>query len=256
MGKHFTLTARTNTVSGPIAPIRRARQRAASSSFRRFSASTITSAKSATTSPRKATSRWRRRCSTAAEGLPVRLHAAGDREVPHLRRQARLGRDAARHRRGDQGDRFVGPVAHHRLLHGRHDRVPRRDAAVGPERGGGLLRRPDRRSSPTRSRSARRRCISARRTHGIPMSDVEIIKQKRGGDSEIYVYADAGHGFHCDERGSFHKGSADVAYERTGVPRQAHEEIRQGELSHWSRGGTESSTACGPVHQERGLEKL
>ena len=51
--------------------------------------------------------------------------------------------------------------------------------------------------------------------HGIPMSDVEIIKQKRGGDSEIYVYADAGHGFHCDERGSFHKSSADVAYERT-----------------------------------------
>ena len=51
--------------------------------------------------------------------------------------------------------------------------------------------------------------------HGIPMSDVEIIKQKRGGDCEIYVYADAGHGFHCDERGSFHKGSADVAWERT-----------------------------------------
>ena len=51
--------------------------------------------------------------------------------------------------------------------------------------------------------------------HGIPMSEVEIIKQKRGGDCEIYIYADAGHGFHCDERGSFHKGSADVAYERT-----------------------------------------
>ena len=51
--------------------------------------------------------------------------------------------------------------------------------------------------------------------HGIPMSDVEIIKQKRGGDCEIYVYPDAGHGFHCDERGSFHKGSADVAWGRT-----------------------------------------
>ena len=46
--------------------------------------------------------------------------------------------------------------------------------------------------------------------HSIPMSDVEIIKQKRP-DCEIYVYTDAGHGFHCDERGSFHKGSADVA---------------------------------------------
>ena len=51
--------------------------------------------------------------------------------------------------------------------------------------------------------------------HGIPMSDVEIVKQKRGGDCEIYTYPDAGHGFHCDERGSFHKGSADLAYQRT-----------------------------------------
>ena len=37
----------------------------------------------------------------------------------------------------------------------------------------------------------------------IPMTDVDAIKQKRGGDSEIFVYPVAGHGFHCDERGSF-----------------------------------------------------
>ena len=37
------------------------------------------------------------------------------------------------------------------------------------------------------------------------MTDVEMIKQKRAGDCEIYVYPDAGHGFHCDERGSFHE---------------------------------------------------
>jgi carboxymethylenebutenolidase len=49
----------------------------------------------------------------------------------------------------------------------------------------------------------------------IPMTDVEIIKQKRSSDCEIYVYNEAGHGFHCDERGSFHKGSADVAWKRT-----------------------------------------
>src|SRR5262249_49790703 len=36
----------------------------------------------------------------------------------------------------------------------------------------------------------------------IPMSDVEMIKKKRGGDSEIYVYPDAQHGFHCDGRGT------------------------------------------------------
>jgi carboxymethylenebutenolidase len=48
----------------------------------------------------------------------------------------------------------------------------------------------------------------------IPMSDVEMIKQKRGGDSEIYVYPDAQHGFHCDERGSFHEASAKTAWQR------------------------------------------
>jgi carboxymethylenebutenolidase len=48
----------------------------------------------------------------------------------------------------------------------------------------------------------------------IPMSDVEIVKQKRP-DCEIYVYKDGGHGFHCDERGSFHKDSRDVAWKRT-----------------------------------------
>jgi carboxymethylenebutenolidase len=49
---------------------------------------------------------------------------------------------------------------------------------------------------------------------GIPMSDVETIKQKRT-DSEIYVYPDAQHGFHCDERGSFHQGASKEAWART-----------------------------------------
>jgi|SRR5215218_2720390 carboxymethylenebutenolidase len=48
----------------------------------------------------------------------------------------------------------------------------------------------------------------------IPMSDVEAIKKKRP-DCEIYVYPGAGHGFHCDERGSFHGPSAKLAWERT-----------------------------------------
>ncbi|MFN3348293.1 dienelactone hydrolase family protein [Pseudorhodoplanes sp.] len=47
----------------------------------------------------------------------------------------------------------------------------------------------------------------------IPMSDVEIVKQKRP-DCEIYVYP-AGHGFNCDERASFHDASATLAWERT-----------------------------------------
>src|SRR5438034_11374705 len=41
----------------------------------------------------------------------------------------------------------------------------------------------------------------------IPMTDVEIIKNKRGGDCEIYVYPGAGHGFHCEERGRIHAAS-------------------------------------------------
>jgi carboxymethylenebutenolidase len=47
------------------------------------------------------------------------------------------------------------------------------------------------------------------------MSDVEIIKSKRGADCEIHVYADAAHGFHCDERGSFHDPSAKLAWQRS-----------------------------------------
>ena len=47
----------------------------------------------------------------------------------------------------------------------------------------------------------------------IPMTDVAIVKQKRA-DCEIYVYPEGGHGFHCDERGSFHKESRDVAWQR------------------------------------------
>jgi carboxymethylenebutenolidase len=49
----------------------------------------------------------------------------------------------------------------------------------------------------------------------IPMSDVEKIKDKRGQDCEIYVYPEAQHGFHCDERGSYHERSAKLAWQRT-----------------------------------------
>jgi carboxymethylenebutenolidase len=47
----------------------------------------------------------------------------------------------------------------------------------------------------------------------IPISDVEIIKQKRK-DCEIYTYP-AGHGFYCDERASFNDASAKLAWQRT-----------------------------------------
>ncbi|MFL6789574.1 MAG: dienelactone hydrolase family protein [Bradyrhizobium sp.] len=49
---------------------------------------------------------------------------------------------------------------------------------------------------------------------GIPLSDVETIKAKQP-DVEIYVYPGAQHGFHCDERASYDKISADIAWPRS-----------------------------------------
>jgi carboxymethylenebutenolidase len=49
---------------------------------------------------------------------------------------------------------------------------------------------------------------------GIPLSDVETIKQKRP-DCEIYIYPGAGHGFHCDERASFNADAAKLAWQRS-----------------------------------------
>lgn len=49
---------------------------------------------------------------------------------------------------------------------------------------------------------------------GIPMPDVELIKSKHP-NAEIFVYEGAQHGFHCDERASYDKKSAEVAYKRT-----------------------------------------
>jgi carboxymethylenebutenolidase len=49
----------------------------------------------------------------------------------------------------------------------------------------------------------------------IPMTDVALIKQKRGGDCEIYVYPHAQHGFNCDERGSYNAEAAKLAWQRS-----------------------------------------
>jgi carboxymethylenebutenolidase len=49
---------------------------------------------------------------------------------------------------------------------------------------------------------------------GIPLSDVDAIRAKRP-DVEIHVYPGAQHGFNCDERPSFDKASADIAWPRS-----------------------------------------
>ncbi len=51
------------------------------------------------------------------------------------------------------------------------------------------------------------------RDKGIPLSDVDIIRQHHP-DMSIFVYP-ADHGFNCDERGSYDKPSAALALERT-----------------------------------------
>jgi carboxymethylenebutenolidase len=49
---------------------------------------------------------------------------------------------------------------------------------------------------------------------GIPPTDVETIRSKRP-DVEVFVYPGAQHGFHCDERASYDKASADIAWPRS-----------------------------------------
>jgi carboxymethylenebutenolidase len=49
---------------------------------------------------------------------------------------------------------------------------------------------------------------------GIPLGDVETIRAKQP-DLEVHVYPGAQHGFSCDERASYDKASADVAWQRT-----------------------------------------
>ena len=139
------LSPRTVSSSAPIAPIRAGRPRAASSSSRKSSASIITSARCATGSPAKATPRWRRRCSIASSRIS-RCGYTPD-EIANARKfvanpdWGAMMRDIQAAIDDAQEGR---PGRHHRLLHGRHDRVPRRRQAQRPVRRGRLLRRPDR----------------------------------------------------------------------------------------------------------------
>ena len=48
----------------------------------------------------------------------------------------------------------------------------------------------------------------------IPLADAEAIRAKRS-DVEVHIYPGAQHGFHCDERASYDKASADIAWPRS-----------------------------------------
>ena len=49
---------------------------------------------------------------------------------------------------------------------------------------------------------------------GIPLDKVEIVKTKQP-SHPLYIYEGAGHGFSCDERGSFHPAASELAGRRT-----------------------------------------
>ncbi len=54
--------------------------------------------------------------------------------------------------------------------------------------------------------------------HGIPVEEVEELRlsaASSGQQTEVVRYADAGHGFHCDQRPSYHRASAEDAWGRT-----------------------------------------
>jgi len=48
----------------------------------------------------------------------------------------------------------------------------------------------------------------------IPLADVEAVRAARP-EVEVFVYPGAGHGFGCEERGSYKPGDAEVAQRRT-----------------------------------------
>jgi len=48
----------------------------------------------------------------------------------------------------------------------------------------------------------------------IPLADVDAVRAARP-EVDVFVYAGAGHGFGCDERGSYSAQDAALAQERT-----------------------------------------
>jgi carboxymethylenebutenolidase len=75
---------------------------------------------------------------------------------------------------------------------------------------------------PTVSRTASIKgkivCFFGGQDHAIPAAQVETIRKALEEDHirhEVVVYPDAGHGFFCDQRGSYNPAAAADAWERT-----------------------------------------
>jgi carboxymethylenebutenolidase len=50
--------------------------------------------------------------------------------------------------------------------------------------------------------------------HGIPLADVEAIRAAQPG-VEVFTYPGAGHGFSCEQRGSFNPEASALAEQRS-----------------------------------------
>ena len=109
-----------------------------------------------------------------------------------------LGRQEARHRRL--------LLRRHRRLVGRHAHP--KFAAASCWYGGGIAGTKD--ESP----NCPVQMHFGEKDASIPMTDVDAIRAAQP-KAEAYVYMGAGHGFGCDERGSFSKPDYALAQQRT-----------------------------------------
>lgn len=57
-------------------------------------------------------------------------------------------------------------------------------------------------------------CHFGEKDHAIPLDEVQKVKDARHPGVEVHIYS-SGHGFNCDERGSYDAASARLARERT-----------------------------------------
>ena len=143
----------------------------------------------------------------------VTLDYSRDREGPRVHATARVAEHARRSRSGRERDPRRRQRVRRRLLLGRHRRARRGERARRSTRPSRTTAAASRRCS-TRSRAARSCITSAIRTRRFrcPTS-----RRSRSANPEEpgHVYPGAGHGFNCDERGSYSAKDAKVAFERS-----------------------------------------
>jgi hypothetical protein len=84
---------------------------------------------------------------------------------------------------------------------------------------------------------------SRRRAAKIVACDIGASLQGAGTDAgpaqQVVVYPDAGHGFHCDERRSYHEASAKAAWPLHRLP-EASKEVADSDIGALAPSGTDA----------------